>query len=136
MLIYKSQTLLQKLRLKISLKKYRNLPWKTPYKVRNISLTEPTNAEDVDRADTIETLDGIASLQPGKSAQLATKKISQKYKKMREANRRKNIFKLSGEIVKIVTQETPQRNVEVPISMLNTSKIKTEKIRQNKVRES
>ena len=61
---------------------------------------------------------------------------------MREANRRKNIFKLPGEIVKIETEETPQGNVEVPISMLNTSKIKTaqkiakkyDKIRQEKAR--
>ena len=61
---------------------------------------------------------------------------------MREANRRKNIFKLPGEIVKIETKETPQGNVEVPISMLNTSKIKTaqkikkkyDKIRQEKGR--
>ena len=61
---------------------------------------------------------------------------------MREANRRKNIFKLRGEIVKIETVETPQGNVKVPISMPNTSKIKTaqkikkkyDKIRQEKAK--
>ena len=61
---------------------------------------------------------------------------------MREANRRKNIFKLPGEIFKIETVETPQRNVKVSISMPNTSKIKTaqkikkkcDKIRQEKAK--
>ena len=37
-----------------------------------------TNAEDFDNTDFIETLEDIASLQPGKSAQLAAKKISEK----------------------------------------------------------
>ena len=60
-----------------------------------------TNPEEIDREDTIETLENIAVLQPGKNAQLAAKKVREKYKKMREANRRKNAFKLSGEIVKI-----------------------------------
>ena len=61
---------------------------------------------------------------------------------MTEANRRKNIFKLPGEIFKIETVETPQRNVKVSISMPNTSKIKTaqkikkkcDKIRQEKAK--
>lgn len=63
---------------------------KRPYTVPNISLDEPTNAEDVNRTDTIETLEDITTLQPGKSAQLAAKKISWKCKKLREANKRKN----------------------------------------------
>ena len=41
---------------------------KTPYKVPNIVLEETSNAEDIDRVDTIETLDNIATLQPGKNA--------------------------------------------------------------------
>ena len=49
---------------------------KRPYTVPNISLDEPTNAEDVNRTDTIETLEDITTLQPGKSTQLAAKKIS------------------------------------------------------------
>ena len=62
----------------------------------NIVLEEPKNAEDIDRTDTIDTLEDIAILQPGKSAQLAGKKLSEKYKKIREANRRKNTLKLPG----------------------------------------
>ena len=62
-------------------------------------LEEPSNTEDIDRIDTIETLEDIASLQPGKNAQLAAKKISEKYKKAREANKKKNKFKLPGETV-------------------------------------
>ena len=65
-------------------------------------LEEPTNAEDLDRIDTKETLEDIASLQPSKNAQLAAKKISKKYQKIREVNKRKNKFKLPGEIVKTV----------------------------------
>ena len=38
-------------------------------------LEDPSNAEDADRIDTIETLENIATLQPGKNAQLAAKKI-------------------------------------------------------------
>ena len=48
---------------------------------------------------------------------------------MRDANRRKNIFKLSGEVTRIETVETPQENVEVPVSVpkLNVSKVRTAK---------
>ena len=67
---------------------------KTHYKVPNIVLEEPSKAEDIERVDTIKTLDDIATLQPGKNAQLAAKKIREKYKKMREAKNRKNKFKL------------------------------------------
>lgn len=53
---------------------------KTPYAVPQISLTETTNPEDIDRSKTIEILDDIATLEPGKNAQIAAKKISEKYK--------------------------------------------------------
>ena len=36
---------------------------------------------------------------------------------MREANKRKNKFKLPGEIVRIETVETTQGDVKVPISV-------------------
>ena len=49
---------------------------KRPYKVPNIVLEESSNTEELDRIETIETLDDIATLQPGKNAQLAAKKIS------------------------------------------------------------
>ena len=42
--------------------------------VPNIVLEELSNNEELDRIDTIETLDDIATLQPGKSAQLAAKR--------------------------------------------------------------
>ena len=48
--------------------------------------------------------------------QLVAKK-REKYKKIREANKRKNKFKLPGEIVKIETVETSQRDVKVPVSV-------------------
>ena len=48
---------------------------------------------------------------------LLPKKISEKYKKIREANKRKNKFKLPGEIVRIETVETSQGDVKVPVSI-------------------
>ena len=61
------------------------------------------NAEDIDRIEKIETLEDIPN--------------SEKYKKMREANKRKNKFKVLGEIVKIKTVETSQGDVKVPVSV-------------------
>ena len=83
----------------------------------------------IETVDTIKNLDDIATLQPGKNAQLAAEKISEKYKKMREAKSRKNKFKLSGEIVKIETMETPHWEVKVPVSIQKrkVSSIKTAK---------
>ena len=43
----------------------------------------------------IRLLDEIASFEPGKKAQLAAKKISEKYKKIREANAKKQKNKTS-----------------------------------------
>ena len=40
---------------------------------------------------------------------LQLKKISEKYKKIRETMAKKNRYKLPGEIVKVGTIETPQR---------------------------
>ena len=102
---------------------------KTPYKVPNIVLEEPSKAEDIDRVDTIETLDDIVTLQPDKNAQLAAKKISEKYKKMRGAKNRKNKVRLPGKIVKIETIEIPQGKVKVPVSIPKpkVSNIKTVK---------
>ena len=72
--------------------------------------------------DTIETLEDIANLQPGRNAQLAAKKISKKYREMREALAKKKKFKIPGEIVKIETIETPQGNVKVPVSIEKTNR--------------
>ena len=65
-------------------------------------MEEPAEVhENSDTTDTIETLEDIANLQPGKNAQLAAKKISKKYQEMREALAKKKKFKIPGEIVKI-----------------------------------
>ena len=73
--------------------------------------------KDSETTETIRNLDDIATLEPGKNAQLAAKKISKKYKKLREANARKRKYKLPGEIVTIETVETPQGEVKVPVSI-------------------
>ena len=52
-----------------------------PYNIPNRVLEEPSNTEELDQIDAIETLDDVATLQLGKNAQLAAKKISEKYKK-------------------------------------------------------
>ena len=52
-----------------------------PYNIPNIVLEEPSNTEELDQIDAIETIDDVTTLQPGKNAQLAAKKISKKYKK-------------------------------------------------------
>ena len=97
--------------------KYRKMARKRPYKVPDIVLEEPSNTEEIDKVDKTETLEDIAPWQPGKSAQLAAKKIGEKYKKIKEANKRKNKFKLPGEIVKIETVETSQGDVKIPVSI-------------------
>ena len=52
-----------------------------------------------------------------KNAPLAAKKISEKYKKLREANARKQKYKIPGEIVRIEKVETNQGEVKVPVSI-------------------
>lgn len=128
----KKSDLATKITAKNIIEKYRNLDRKKPYKVSPLSILDLTNAEEIDRFDTIETLEDIASLQPGKSVQLAAKKISEKYQKMTEVNRRKNILWLPGKIINIETVETPQGNVNVPVPISNTSKIKTAKKNRKK----
>ena len=66
-------------------------------KVRKNKIRKPyiskENKEDMaknsETVETIKLLDDIAKLKPGKNAQLAAKKISEKYKKLREANAKK-----------------------------------------------
>ena len=98
-----------------------------------------TNNEDKD--ETIQTLDDIAILEPGKNAEIAAKKISEKYGLIRQANAKKK-FKLPGEIVTIETIKTPQGDVKVPVSVPKKSSQKAAKrikdkyarIRQNKAK--
>ena len=113
----KNMNLPSKITAKNILNKYRKMARKRSYKVPDIVVEEPSNTEEIDKVDKTETLEDIAPLQPGKSAQLAAKKISEKYKKIKEANKIKNKFKLPGEIVKIETAETSQRDVKVPVSV-------------------
>ena len=103
---------------------------KTPYAVPQILTDEIKNPEDIERTETIEILDDIAALEPGKNAQIAAKKISEKYKKIREAKKRRK-YKLLGEIVQIQVEETPQGKGRIPVSVpppgSNVSEPKTAK---------
>ena len=113
----KKSDLPTKITAKNVVNKYRKMERKGPYKVPDIVLEEPSNTKEIDKTNAIEALEDIASLQPGKNAQLATKKISEKYKKIREVNKKKDKFKLPREIVKIETVETSQGDAKVPVSI-------------------
>ena len=78
--------------------------------------------KDSETTETIKISEDIANLEPGKNAQLAAKKISEKYKKMREALAKKQNYKNPGQIVKIEEVETPQGKVKVPVSVEKTAK--------------
>ena len=86
---------------------------KKPY----LDLKEWQPKVEDETAETIKILDDIAILEPGKNAQIAAKKISEKYKVLRGANGRKNKFKLPGKIVKIEKVKTDQGEVNVPVSI-------------------
>ena len=73
--------------------------------------------KDAETVETIKILKDIATLEPGKNGQLAAKKISEKYEKLREANARKKKYKIPGEIVTIKTVETPDDEVKIPVSV-------------------
>ena len=99
------------------------------------------DTDNKDKDETIQILDDIAILELGKNAQIAAKKISKKYRLIRQTNARKK-FKLPGEIVKIETIKTPQRDVKVPVSVpkkpsqraAKRIKDKYARIRQNKAK--
>ena len=76
-------------------------------------------------------LEEISSLNPGKNAQIAAKKISEKYKKIRDAKK----YKIPGEIVKIEEVETPEVKIKVPVFIEKNKKAakkKYDKIRLGK----
>ena len=73
--------------------------------------------KDNETTEIIKVLDDIVTLEPGKIAQVAAKKISEKYKKIREETARKSKYKIPGEIVRIEKVETHQREVKVPVSI-------------------
>ena len=99
------------------------------------------DTDNKDKDETIQILDDIAILEPGKNAQIAAKKISEKYRLIRQENAKKK-FKLPGEIVTIETIKTPQGDVKVPVSVPKKSSQKAAKrikdkyarIRQNKAK--
>ena len=70
-----------------------------------------------DLTGTVNILDDIASLQPGKNAQIAAKKISEKYEKMREVLVAKKKYKIPGEIVIDEDVKTDQGTIKVPVSI-------------------
>ena len=49
--------------------------------------------------------------------QIAAKKVSEKYKKMREALAAKKKYKIPGEIVKVEDVKTDQGTIKVPVSI-------------------
>ena len=112
---------------------------------RNKNIRKPykkmPDTDNKDKDETIQILDDIAILEPGKNAQIAAKKISEKYRLIRQENGKKK-FKLPGEIVTIETIKTPQGDVKVPVSVPKKSsqkaakrmKDKYAKIRQNKAK--
>ena len=69
--------------------KIRKNKTRKPYIISKTKTTEDM-AKDAETVETIKILDDIATLEPGKNAQLAAKRISEKYKKIREANAKKN----------------------------------------------
>ena len=85
----KKLNLPSKITAKNIVNKYRKMARKRPYKVPDIVLEEPSNTEEIDKVDKTETLEDIAPLQPGKSTQLAAKKISEKYKKNQRSKQKK-----------------------------------------------
>ena len=101
--------------------KKENLASKTRKSKKTRKWYEPAKKEDLPKtgnnyAETINILDDIASLQPGKNAQIEAKKISEKYKKMREALDVKKKYKIPGEIVKVEDVKTDQGTIKVPVS--------------------
>ena len=70
----KKSDLPTKITAKNVVNKYRKMERKGPYKVPDIVLEEPSNTKEIDKTNAIEALEDIASLKPGKNAQLAIKK--------------------------------------------------------------
>ena len=105
------------------------------------SYKKMVETDNKDEDETIQILDDIAILEPGKNTQIAAKKNSEKYRIIRQANAKKK-FKMPGEIVKIDTIKTPQGDVKVPVSVPKQSSLKAAKrikykhakIRQNKAK--
>ena len=87
---------------------------KKPY--LNIKEWRPKVKDEI--KETIDVLEEISSLNPGKNAQIAAKKICEKYRKIRDAKK----YKIPGEIVKIEEVETPEGKIKVPVSIEKSKK--------------
>ena len=87
-----------------------------------------------DGVEAIRILDDIAVLEPGKNAQIAAKKISEKYKKIRA----KRKFKLPGEVTVGDTVETEDGDkIEIvvpPSKAAKKIKDKYDRLRRNKIK--
>ena len=83
-----------------------------------ISIKKETDdlPKDNETTKILKVLDDLATLAPGKNAQLAAKKINEKYKENKRLRPRKT-DKLPGKIVKIGTIEKPQGQLKVPVSI-------------------
>ena len=108
--------------------------------VRKPYLRPKTDKKDGD--ETIKILDDIAVLEPGKNAQIAAKKISEKHKEIREAKAKKR-FKLPGEVAvgdTIETKDGDKIEIVVPPSKISSQKAakkikdKYDRLRRNKVK--
>lgn len=111
-------------------------------KIRTKSNRKPYQKPKIDRDNTDETvkmLEDIAKLEPGKNAQIAAKKISEKYKLLRA----KKKFKLPGEVAvgdTIQTKEGEKIKLVVPPPKISSQKTakrikdKYKKIRRNKIK--
>ena len=95
--------------------------------MRSKNITKPYQKPKTDKNDgdeTIRILDDIAVLEPGKNVQIAAKKVSEKHKKIREANAKKR-FKLPGEVAvgdTIETEDGEKTEVFVPPSKISSQK--------------
>ena len=113
--------------------KKENLASKT--KTKRVRKPYKKPAEKINGGETIKILDDIAVLEPGKNAQIAAKKISQKYKKIREAKS----FEIPVEVDDMIeAEDRDEIEVVLPPSKISSQKAakkineKYEKIRRNK----
>ena len=82
----------------------------------NIKKWRPKVKDEI--KETTDVLEEIASHNPGKNALITAKKISDKYKKIRDTKK----YKIPDEIVKIEEVETSEGKIKVPVSIEKTKK--------------
>ena len=82
----------------------------------NIKKWRPKVKDEI--KETTNVLEEIVSHNPGKNALITAKKISDKYKKIRDTKK----YKIPDEIVKIEEVETSEGKIKVPVSIEKTKK--------------